>query len=124
MRLTRSVSALVLCAMTAACATSGANYVPVVDGPVSANFQADLAACQQLAAQQGALSSGTGGQALAGAALGAGGTAIINNSGNNVRDAAAIGAAAGLVGGALQQQRNKEALIRNCMRGRGYNVVG
>ena len=32
--------------------------------------------------------------------------------------------AAGAVSGAVDQQQNKEAIIRNCMRGRGYNVVG
>ena len=52
------------------------------------------------------------------------GTAIFNNRGTNVRDAAAVGALAGVTAGALQQNSNKETIIRNCMRQRGYNVVG
>ncbi len=124
MQILKSFSALALAGLTAACATSGANYQPVIDGPVGPNYSADLAACQNLAAQQGALASTTGEQALGAAAVAAAGTAIFANTGTNVRDAAAVGAAAGLASGAVQQQQNKEAIIRNCMRGRGYNVVG
>jgi hypothetical protein len=124
MRILPSLAALTAAAVLAGCATTGANYVPVVDGPVGANFNADLAACQNLAAQQGAVGGQAGEQAVTGAAVAAGGTALVNNRGNNVRDAAIIGAAAGLAGGALDQQRRKEAIIRNCMRSRGHNVVG
>jgi hypothetical protein len=124
MRLLKPVSALVLVAFTAACATSGANVVPVVDGPVKASFQSDLAPCQRLAAQQGPLASNTGTQVATGAVLAGGATAVVNNRGNNVRDAAAIGAAAGLASGLIQGQQQQEAIVRNCMRGRGHNVVG
>ena len=124
MRLARPISALALAALTAACATTGSNYVPVVDGPVKASFQSDLAACQTLAAQQGTLSRNAGENALAGAVVAGGTTAVFNNRGTNVAEATAIGAAAGLTASALEQQRNKEAIIRNCMRQRGHNVVG
>ena len=124
MRLLKSFSAIALAGLTAACATSGANYQPVIDGPVGPNYSADLASCQNLAAQQGALATSTGESALAGAAVAGGSTAIFSNTGTNVRDAALAGAAAGVVSGAFDQQRNKEAIIRNCMRGRGYRVVG
>lgn len=124
MRLAKTISAIPLVAVLAACATSGANYQPVIDGPVSANYSQDLAACQTLASQQGALSSTTGEKALAGAAVAGGTMAVFNNRGTNARDAALVGAATGLVAGAVDQQQNKEAIIRNCMRGRGYNVVG
>lgn len=124
MRILLPLAALATAAVVAGCATTGSNYVPVVDGPVRASFNADLAACQNLAAQQGAVGGQAGEQAVAGAAVAAGGTALVNNRGTNVRDAAIIGAAAGLTGGALDQQRRKEAIIRNCMRSRGHNVVG
>ncbi|WP_172299270.1 glycine zipper family protein [Pseudoruegeria sp. HB172150] len=120
----KTIAVLPLIGLIAACANSGANYTPVIDGPVGPNFNADLAACQNLAAQQGAFDSNTGAAAATGAAVAGGGTAIFANEGTNVRDAALIGAAAGVAGGALQQQANKEAIIRNCMRGRGYRVVG
>ena len=50
--------------------------------------------------------------------------ALIDNTGSNARDAALVGAAVGVTAGALEQQRNKELIVRNCMRQRGYNVVG
>ena len=120
----RLFSILSLAGILAACANSGSNYIPVIDGPVGPNFSADLAQCQNIAASQGAFDSNTGAAAATGAGVAAGGTALVNNTGTNVRDAAIIGAAVGVAGGALQQQANKEAIIRNCMRGRGYRVVG
>jgi hypothetical protein len=116
-------SIAVLC-LAAACAPSGASYRPVVDGPVSMNYENDLAACQGLASQQGAFSGNTGAAAATGAVVAGGTTALISNRGNNVRNAALAGAATGVAAGALQQQQNKEVIVRNCMRGRGYNVVG
>ncbi|WP_068109750.1 hypothetical protein [Tropicimonas marinistellae] len=124
MRLIKPVSAIALAAITAACANSGANYQPVIDGAVGPNYSSDLAQCQALASQQGAFDSNTGGNMLAGAAIAGGSTAVFNNKGTNARDAALLGAAAGATAGALQQQSNKETIIRNCMRQRGYNVVG
>ena len=54
----------------------------------------------------------------------AAGTALVSNTGSNVRDAAIVGAVAGLAGSALQEQTAKENIVKNCMRQRGYNVVG
>ncbi len=124
MRIATPFAAFALLGLTTACVNSGSNYVPVVDGPVSASFQGDLAACQQLASQQGALSSTAGEQAAAGAVVAGGATAVFANEGTNVAEAAAIGAATGLIASGVQQQQNKEQLIKNCMRGRGHNVVG
>jgi hypothetical protein len=124
MRLANTIAAIPLLALAAACTPSGAGYQPVIDGPVGPNYSSDLAACQSLAARQGALSSGAAGNAAAGAVLSGGAAAIVRNEGNTVRDAALLGAAAGLTGSALEQQRRKEAIISNCMRQRGYRVVG
>ncbi len=108
----------------AACENSGANYQPVIDGPVGPNYSTDLAQCQNLAASQGALDSNATGKAAAGAGVAAATTAVFNNEGNNVRDAAAVGALAGLTASAIDQNSKKETIVRNCMRQRGYNVVG
>ena len=120
----RVFATLPLIGLLAACANTGANYVPVIDGPVKASYNADLAACQNLAASQGVLDSNAGGKAAAGAGIAAAGTAILNNEGNTVRDAAAVGALAGLTASAIDQNSRKETVVRNCMRQRGYNVVG
>lgn len=116
--------AIPLVLLTAACATTGANYQPVIDGPVGPNYGSDLAQCQNLAASQGAFDSNTAGMAAAGAGVAAGTTAVLNNKNNNVRDAAVVGALAGVTAGAVQQNANKEAIVKNCMLQRGYNVVG
>lgn len=116
--------AIPLVVFVAACETSGANYQPVIDGAVGPNYNNDLAQCQNLAASQGAFDSNTAGKAAAGAGVAAAGTAVFNNRGNNVRDAAVVGALVGLTAGAIDQNSNKEAIVRNCMRQRGYNVVG
>jgi len=108
----------------AACQNTGANYTPVVDGAIGPNYSYDLAQCQQLAARQPNLDSNTAGKAAAGAGVAAASTAVFNNKGNNVRDAAALGALAGVTAGALEANANKETIVKNCMRGRGYNVVG
>ncbi|WP_380058144.1 glycine zipper family protein [Falsihalocynthiibacter sp. SS001] len=124
MRNLLKISSIPLVLAVAACGNTGSNYQPVIDGPVSANYGADLAQCQNLAAQQGALASDTAAQVATGAGVAAAGTAVFNNNNNNVRDAAALGALAGLTAGALEQNSNKEVIIRNCMRQRGYKVVG
>lgn len=120
----KKISALPLVLLVAACATSGSNYQPVIDGAIGPNYNNDLAQCQNLAASQGAFDSNTGGKALAGAGVAAATTAVFNNNNNNVRDAAALGALAGITAGAIDQNANKETIVKNCMRQRGYNVVG
>lgn len=84
--------AIPLVVFVAACETTGANYQPVIDGGVGPNYSNDLAQCQNLAASQGAFDSNTAGKAVAGAGIAAGTTAVFNNRGTNVRDAALLGA--------------------------------
>jgi len=119
----RILPALALIGMVSACSNTGANYQPVIDGRIGPNYSSDRADCQNLAQRQG-LDSRAAGQVAAGAGAAAVGTAIISNEGNNVRDAAVVGALVGGTAAALDQQRQREQIIRNCMRGRGYNVVG
>jgi len=108
----------------AACENSGANYTPVIDGPVGPNYSNDLAYCQALAAQQGTFDSNVAGNAATGAVVAGGTTAVLNNKGTNVRDAVLVGAVAGVAASALQQQNNKANIVANCMRNRGYRVIG
>ncbi len=115
------VPALVL---VGACANSGANYQPVIDGPVGPNYNSDLAQCQQLAASQASVDGSTAGNAAIGAAGAAATTAIIQDSSSNLGRAAAAGAVIGAGADVIAKNQNKEVIVRNCMRGRGYNVVG
>ncbi|MEY8840059.1 glycine zipper family protein, partial [Cribrihabitans sp. XS_ASV171] len=62
--------------------------------------------------------------ALTGAATGAATSAILNDSSDDLGRAAAAGALVGVTANAIQKTQNQEVIVRNCMRGRGYNVVG
>lgn len=115
--------ALPLAALVAACTNTGANFTPIIDGPVGPNYANDLAQCQQLARSQATLDQRTAGTALTGAAVAGGATALLDNRGTNVRDAALVGALVGGTASAAQNRANQETIIRNCMRQRGYRVV-
>jgi len=81
--------------LAGACANTGANYQPVIDGPVGPNYSNDLAQCQQLAASQAAVDGSTAGNAAIGAAGAAATTAIIQDSSDDRGRAAAAGALRG-----------------------------
>lgn len=108
----------------AACANSGANYQPVIDGPVGPNYSTDLAQCRQLAASQPTLDGSTAASVGTGAAAAGVGSVIFNDNSDNLGRAAGVGAVAGLTADLVQKNADREAIIKNCMRGRGYNVVG
>ncbi|MEM8580229.1 MAG: glycine zipper family protein [Pseudomonadota bacterium] len=120
----RSTALLFLSLSITACANSGANYVPVIDGPVGPNFQSDLGQCQALAASQGQVGGSTAAAAATGAGLAGATSVILNDNSDDLGRAAAVGALAGVTSDAIQRNANKEVIVRNCMRGRGYNVVG
>ncbi len=107
-----------------ACGSVGANYQPVIDGPVSPNYSADLAQCQELARSQGVVNERTAGAAAIGAVGAAGTKAIIDDSTSDLGRTAVAGALVGAGASALQNTQNQEVIVRNCMRNRGYNVVG
>lgn len=110
--------------LAAACANSGANYTPVIDGPKGPNYEADLAACQQLAASGGAVDGRVAGSTAAGAGIGAASAVIWDGNSSNLGEAAAVGAIAGLASGVARQNARRENIVRNCMAGRGYRVLG
>ena len=116
--------ALPIVGILAACANSGANYTPVIDGAVGPNYSSDLAQCQNLAASQATVDGSTAGDVATGAAVAGASSVIINDNSSNLGQAAAVGALAGLTSNAYKKNNQKEAIVKNCMRGRGYNVVG
>ncbi|WP_424932469.1 glycine zipper family protein [Amaricoccus macauensis] len=113
-------------ALLAACADSGANYTPIIDGPASPEFDADLADCQLLAANQKQFDEET----LGAAVLGAGAGAILgaaDEDSDDLEGAAGgliIGGLAGGTAGAVSASDRREAIVVECMRGRGHPVVG
>ena len=122
-RLTRCLTVPIVC-LAAACENSGANYTPIIDGSVGANYEVDLAECQALAASGATLDGRSAGAAATGAAVAGASSVIWNGNSSNLGEAAAVGALAGLTSSAIRKNAEREAVVRNCMSGRGYNVVG
>lgn len=88
-------------------------------GVDAAQYQADLLECQQYANQvQQKVGSRAAGGAIGGALIGA---AIGNR--DTAKKLAGVGAVSGAGKGAEETQVEKKAVIRNCLIGRGYNVL-
>ena len=105
----------------AACAESGANYQPILGGALSETYQADLAACQALARNQNQFDQ----ERVAATVLGAGAGAILGeaDSGDALGGAVA-GALAGGVASSVDVNERREAIVIECLQGRGHRVVG
>lgn len=114
--------ALPLIATIAACGDSGANYAPVHDGTPTAGYQADLAACQALARNQKQFDQ----KSLRNAALGAGAGAALGDldPDGDALGGAIAGALAGGAVGIRNAREHREAIVIQCLRGRGHQVVG
>ncbi len=121
------------------CATGGAAYVPIIDGPKDQVYTQDLTDCQGFAESREYLNSDTKTAALTGAAVG-GLIAATNNSGysrrhrhsrknrNSDLENFAAGALVGALfsGGkrALQTRKERKYIVLDCMAGRGHRVLG
>jgi uncharacterized protein YcfJ len=107
--------------LVAACADSGANYQPILDGTPTAAYQADLTACQALARNQNQFDQET----MAATVLGAGvGAALGEADSGDALGGAVAGALAGGVSSAVDASERREAIVIECLRGRGHRVVG
>jgi outer membrane lipoprotein SlyB len=112
--------------MLASCAT----YNPVVD-PQSVRsddkYYQDRAECRALAQANTSTTKSVAKDALIGGAVGAGTGSLIGViAGDTVKGLAlgsVIGGVAGGAKGAYSSNRDFEQIYRNCMRGRGYNVL-
>ncbi|WP_019960093.1 glycine zipper family protein [Woodsholea maritima] len=123
MKLVSVITLGVIALSTAACANSGASYRPIVDGPQSATYESDLAACQGVAQQRSYLNGDVRNDALIGAAVG-GAIGLVTGDSEDAWDGALGG---GLMGGgaAMHETRGERRdIVIECMKGRGHNVVG
>jgi uncharacterized protein YcfJ len=120
---------LVMAFCVGACADAGADYRPVVDlrGHTETAYDRDLAACQQTARSVRNDTKELEGAGIGAAAGGAGG-AVLGAIGGNPLLGAGVGAVAGLVGtGGYEEattEKREEKIVRNCMRDRGYSILG
>ncbi|MEM9600613.1 MAG: glycine zipper family protein, partial [Pseudomonadota bacterium] len=111
-----------------ACATnSGANYVPLVDGPRNASFHADLEACQSLAKDRNYLNGDTQNDAMLGAIAGGLIGGIEADSGDTLEGILAGAVVGSVIGGAesaYDVSDERRHIVVQCMSGRGHRVVG
>ena len=84
-----------------------------------AQYQADLAQCQNLARQ---VDSRVGEGVLGGAIVGAIAGSIINGH-NSTEKGAKLGALSGGLRGGAATKRERIRVIKNCLRNRGYQVL-
>lgn len=113
---------LIIAPMIAACADSGANYQPILDGSETPAFRADLHSCQTLARNQSQFDKQTLGATVLGASAGAV-LGDVDDEGNAL-GGAIVGALAGGAAGAVNAKERREAIVIECLRGRGHRVVG
>ena len=118
-----------LCVMLSLSACAGADFRPVVDmqGHTNVAYNRDLGVCQEEARSvrnNGTIAEDAALGAVGGAAVGAVGGAIGGAPGIG----AGVGALAGLVGvGAYkesQTENREQRIVKNCMRARGYKILG
>ncbi len=105
--------------LTACANRRNQNIIVDMKGVDEAQYQADLLECQeyveQVKPQAGEKAAGGAiGGALIGAALG---------DHNTAKRFAGVGAVSGAGKGAEATQKEKKQVVRNCLAGRGYNVL-
>lgn len=126
---TRDISVLLISAAAltlTACASGGAAYRPIVDGPQDAKYSADLGECRQVAESRDYLNSDTRTSALIGAGFG-GLIGLADADDANIEDfvgGAIVGALFGGGDRALETRGERKHIVLNCMAGRGHRVVG
>jgi hypothetical protein len=93
---------------------------PIVDtkGADMDQYQVDLAECEQYADEID-VAGGMVRSAAVGAVIGAAMGAITGDVG----PAAGLGAIGGGAGAGLEETRNKQSVVKECLRGRGYRVL-
>ena len=105
------------------CASSGARYQPIIDGPANEEYQADLASCGSLAEQLKFDNGDVRSEAVAGALLGG----LMGALEDGTAGAIAGSAAGALVGGtdrAWDVREERKQIVIRCLSNRGHNVVG
>lgn len=116
----RFTCAVVALAILGGCATTGSNYVPLVDmqGKDEAKFRSDVTECQAYAKQRMDAAQGAMVGAIAGALLGA----FLAPRGYR-NEVAGKAAGLGALGGAGEANQTQESITKRCLAGRGYNVL-
>ncbi len=125
----RSFCALAAVALTLSACATASTYQPVVDmkNVNPQKYQQDLAECRQYAEQVDVAGNGAT-DTLLGAGLGAAAGAALGAISGAPATGAALGATVGGFGGGgagvANSVQRQQTIINNCLKGRGYNVLG
>ena len=122
----RLIVALMSAALVACATPTDPQYRPIVDtqGMDHNAFERDLAECKQFATQQMDAAQGAAAGAVAGALFGAAIGAVLGLRGNDLAQVAGVGAVTWGTAGAGGAQRSQADIVKNCLAGRGYRVLG
>lgn len=120
----KTITTILIAALVTGCATSGANYTPMIDTKNAnmANYHQDLSECQAYAARQMGAGDGAVAGAVIGALLALAVAAVTGNS-RLGGELAAFGAVQGGVEGAVSTNGSQQAVVSRCLQGRGYSVL-
>ena len=118
-----AIKACVLLAAAATVAACAAHPDPIIDmkGVDLELYEEDWNECEAYS-EEIAVAEGAGRGAGLGAAVGAAAGAIGGNS-SDVAESAGVGALLGGTRSGLEADRQKQAVFKRCMRGRGYRVL-
>ena len=104
---------------------SGCASDPIVDmrGVSEEKYRSDLAECRLYAEQVNSPAEGAK-QGAVGAVVGGAVGAIVDDRHTSAGEAAAVGAVLGTTRGISEGENRKERVLFNCLKGRGYRVLG
>ena len=112
---------IILASIVTATGCAGRRADVVIDpaGVDMGLYQKDLAECQEISKQvRGKAVGGAAGGAVVGGAVGG----IVGNS-DTAGKGAGVGAVTGVARGAAATRQEKQLVIKNCLRNRGYKVL-
>ena len=111
---------LLLATLVSGCASD-----PIVDkrGVSEEKYQVDLAECRIYAEQVNTPAQGVE-QGAVGAVVGGAVGAILDDRHTSTGEAAAVGAVLGTTRGVSEGENRKERVLFNCLKARGYHVLG
>lgn len=107
----------------AACAGTGADYEPIVDGPKGPKYSGDLASCQKLAKERKYINPDVKTGAVVGASIYGVLGAVITGDVEGAVAGAGLGALAGGGEEAYKVKNQRRSIVISCMQQRGYRVM-
>lgn len=119
MRLVGYAFVIVCLISVTACAGRRADVVIDPAGVDMGRYERDLAQCEEIARQVRGKAAGA---ALGGAVIGGAIGGIVGNS-DTAGKGAGVGAVTGGARGAAATRRERQLVIKNCLRNRGYKVL-